>query len=265
MPKIQVNDIEIYYEIHGEGFPILMIHGFSANLDWWPQSIINELSKTFKVILFDNRGAGRTDKPDMEYSIRLFADDTAGLMDALNIKKTFIIGLSMGGYIAQELTLNYPEKVEKLILCGTSCGGSKSTPPSAETMKILMRDRNVITPEGAIREWIPILFSQDFITNHPDYIEYLIQRSLIAPIPPLNYRLQTKAVFSYNAGRKLKEIKTSTLILHGRKDIMLPSENAETISKLIPNAKLHIFDESGHLLFSERPEEVLMIIMDFLR
>jgi len=195
MPKIQVNDIEIYYEIHGEGFPIVMIHGITTNLDWWPQSLINELSKTFKIILFDNRSAGQTDKPDMGYSIRLFADDTAGLMDALNIKKVFIIGLSMGGMIAQELTLNYPEKVEKLILCGTSCGGSKATPPSAETLKILMRDRDAITQEEAIREWIPLLFSKDFIMNNPEYIENFVQRVLIAPIPPYNYRLQLNAVF----------------------------------------------------------------------
>ena len=265
MPKIQVNDIEIYYKIHGEGFPLVMIHGFSANLDWWPQSIINELSKTFKVILLDNRGAGRTDKPDMEYSIRLFADDTAGLMDALNIKKAFIIGLSMGGMIAQELTLNYPEKVEKLILCGTSCGGSKATTPSAETLKIIMRDRDAITQEEAIREWILKLFSKDFIMNNSEYIENFVQRGLIAPIPPYNYRLQTKAVFQFNAGRKLKEIKTSTLVLHGKKDIMLPPENAETIYKLIPDAKLHIFDEIGHLIFSEKPKEVLTIVMDFLK
>ncbi len=265
MPKIKVNDIEIYYEIHGEGFPIVMIHGFSANLDWWPQSLINELSKTFKVILFDNRGAGRTDKPDMEYSIRLFADDTAGLMDALNIKNAFIIGLSMGGMIAQDLTLNYPEKVEKLILCGTSCGGSKSTLPSGETMKILMRDRDVITQEDVIREWIPILFSKDFLMNNSEYIEYFVQRALIAPIPPYNYRLQNKAIFQFNTGRKLKEIKTPTLVLHGKKDIMLPPENAETISKLIPDTKLHIFDEIGHLIFSEKPKEVLTIVMDFLK
>ena len=265
MPKIQVNDIKIYYEIHGEGFPIVMIHGFSANLDWWPQSVINELSKTFKVIIFDNRGAGRTDKPDMVYSIRLFAEDTAGLMDALKIKKAFIIGLSMGGYIAQELTLNYPEKVEKLILCGTSCGGSKSTLPSPETMKIIMRDRDVITQEEAIREWIPILLSNDFITNNQEDIEDIVQRVLIAPIPPYNYRLQRHAVFQFNAGRKLKEIKTSTLVLHGKKDMMLPPENAETISKLIPDTKLHIFDEIGHLIFTEKPKEVLRIVMDFLK
>ena len=226
MPKIQVNDIEIYYEIHGEGFPIVMIHGFSANLDWWPQSLISELSKTFKVFIFDNRGAGRTDKSDMEYSIRLFADDTAGLMDALNIKKAFIIGLSMGGMIAQELTLNYPEKVEKLILCGTYCGGSKSTLPSEETMSILMRDREIISQEEAVREWIPLLFSKDFIMKNPEYIENLVKRALIAPIPPYNYQLQESATFHFNLGRKLKEIKTPTLILHGEKDTMLSSENA---------------------------------------
>jgi pimeloyl-ACP methyl ester carboxylesterase len=128
-----------------------------------------------------------------------------------------------------------------------------------------MRDRDAITQEKAIREWIPILFSKDFIMDNPEYIENFIQHGLIAPIPPYNYRLQTKAVFQFNTGRKLKEIKTSTLVLHGKKDIMLPPENAEIISKFILDAKLHIFDEIGHLIFSEKPEEVLTVVTDFLK
>ena len=119
MPKVKVNDIQIYYEVHGEGFPLVMIYGSTGRLDGWDPRLVEGLSKHFKLVLFDNRGAGRTETSNREYTVRLFADDTAGLMDALGISKAHILGISMGGAIAQELVLNYPEKVSKLVLCST--------------------------------------------------------------------------------------------------------------------------------------------------
>ena len=124
--KVKVNDINMYYEIHGEGFPLVMIQGIGQSSLMWPPIFLDEVSKSFKIIIFDNRGAGRTDKPDIEYSIKMFADDTIGLMDALNIERAHVLGYSMGGIIAQELVLNYPKRVEKLVLCSTDCGGNKA-------------------------------------------------------------------------------------------------------------------------------------------
>jgi pimeloyl-ACP methyl ester carboxylesterase len=142
MPKVRVNDIQIYYEVRGEGFPLVMIHGLGANLDWWEPRMVGELSKRFTTVLFDNRGAGRTEMSDRRCTMKLFADDTAGLMDALGISRAHVLGISMGGRIAQELVLNYPQKVEKLILCSASCGGKESVPPSEDVMKMLMADRS---------------------------------------------------------------------------------------------------------------------------
>ena len=104
----KINGIQIYYEIHGKGEPLILIMGLRRNVEWWYRQV-PDLSKYFKVLIFDNRGSGRTEKPVMDYSIRLFADDTAGLMEAHDIKKAHILGVSMGGYIAQELTINYPK------------------------------------------------------------------------------------------------------------------------------------------------------------
>jgi len=106
MPKVKVGDIEIYCEIKGEGFPLVMIQGLSSSLEWWDPRLIEALSKMFKLVLFDNRGAGRTDVSDRKYSVKLLAEDTAGLMDALGISEANILGISMGGMIAQELVLN---------------------------------------------------------------------------------------------------------------------------------------------------------------
>ena len=110
MPKVKVNDIQMFYEVHGEGFPLIMIQGLTANASWWDPRWIQTLSEKFKIIAFDNRGAGRTDISDREYSIKLFADDTASLMNALGIPRANVLAISMGGMIAQELVLNYPEK-----------------------------------------------------------------------------------------------------------------------------------------------------------
>ena len=134
MATVNVNDCKIYYEIHGEGAPLVLIMGLRRNVEWWYRQIPS-LSRQFQVIAFDNRGAGRSDKPDMEYSIRLFADDTAGLMDALNISKARILGISMGGYIAQELALNYPAKVHSLLLGCTGPGGARAVLMSPERME----------------------------------------------------------------------------------------------------------------------------------
>lgn len=123
MPKAKINDIDMYYEVQGDGFPLVMIMGFLGNANCWDARMLFPLADKFKVIVLDNRGTGRTDVSDKEFSIKLFAEDTVGLMDALDIPKAHVLGISMGGMIAQELALNYPERVEKLILKATFCGG----------------------------------------------------------------------------------------------------------------------------------------------
>lgn len=123
MPRVKVDDIEIFYEMQGEGAPLVLIMGWTASSESWDPQLVEELSRFYTVIVFDNRGTGRSDKPDLEYSIEMMTDDVAGLLEAINIQKAHVLGFSMGGMIAQELALRYPEKVSSLILCGTSCGG----------------------------------------------------------------------------------------------------------------------------------------------
>ena len=118
MPTIYVNDITMYYEIHGEGEPLVLIPGLPIDVTAFRQ-IISELAKHYRIIVFDNRGAGRTDKPDMPYSIGMMADDTAGLLAALGIQRAHVLGVSMGGRIATELTLRHPKMVKSLILVST--------------------------------------------------------------------------------------------------------------------------------------------------
>ena len=172
MPHLNANGIRIYYEIHGKGDPLVLIMGLRRNVEWW-YCQIPLLSKHFKVIAFDNRGAGRSDKPKMDYSIRLFADDTAALMEALKIKKANVLSISMGGYIAQELAINYPDKIRSLILGCTSCGGERAVVMSQERKKKFEAVEG-LTPEEILKNNMDIYFSDEFIQGHPENIEEFI-------------------------------------------------------------------------------------------
>ncbi len=264
MPNINANGVDIYYEVHGEGKPLVMIMGLSANLDWWVPEPLTTLSRHYQVITFDNRGAGRSSDPGVPITIKTMADDMVALMAALNIPKAHILGISMGGMIAQEVVLNYPDKVDKLVLCSTNAGGSKQVPPSMEVLKLLGADRAGLTDEQVARSTISLLYPPEFVKKHPEIIEATVRQILKAPIKADSYKRQIQAILQFNAGRRLKTVTTPTLVLHGKKDILIPPENANIIAGLIPDAKIAVFEESGHALFSVEPENVLQAILNFL-
>src|SRR5262245_23183263 len=138
MPRQRVGDIEIYYEVHGDGPRTLtMIRGLGSNLTAWYEQM-PELARRFRVVVFDNRGAGRTDKPDAPYTIAQMADDTAGLVAALGIQRTALLGISMGGMIAQEFALKYPTLLSCLILGCTFFGGTDTVRPAPEVTEALI-------------------------------------------------------------------------------------------------------------------------------
>ena len=254
----------MYYEVNGEGYPLVMIMGGGGNLDWWNPHMIEELSKNFKVVTFDNRGTGRTDLSDKEFSIKLFADDTVGLMSALGISQANILGWSMGGFIAQELALNYPERVKKLILYSTGCGGVKSVPRSQEAAAMLKRaSAGGMSTEEAVRMYIQPFLTSEFIDYNPDFVELIIQRMLKAPTSPEVRMRQTGAIMSFDSYDRLPRIKAPTLILSGKRDITCPPENGSILAKAIPNARLVFFENSAHLL-AEEMEEMLKVVTQFL-
>ena len=256
-------DIAIYLEVQGEGFPILLIMGLSANLDWWDIRLIKALSREFKLITFDNRGAGRTGTSDKECTIKLFADDTAGLMDALRIDKAHVIGFSMGGMIAQELVLNYPQKVEKLVLCSTNCGSANSIQPSQKVLEMLTADITGLSPEEVARMTLPFLLTTNFIEENSDLVELVTQRLIKHPISRESYMHQLKAIMGFDTFDRLHQIKIPTLILQGREDVLVASANGSVLAKAIPDAKLVYFENSAHML-AEDIGEVIHNLMVFL-
>ncbi len=253
MPIIKINDVNLYYELHGEGSPLVLIMGLRRNVAWWHRQI-PVLSRHFRVLAFDNRGAGRSDKPVMDYSIRLFADDTAGLMDALGIEDANILGISMGGYIAQELAIRHPRKVRSLVLGCTSCGGSRVVTMSEERLKKFTANEG-LTPEAILRKDMDIYFSDCFIESNPDKIKQFIEISLLHYQPPDAFLRQFAACQKHDTAGRVGEIKVPVLIAAGGDDPLVPSINSTVLKELIPEAELVFYPGKRHCFFMEEAEE----------
>lgn len=254
----------MYYEAHGDGFPLVMIQGLSENVYWWDPPLIKELSKNFKTILLDNRGVGRSNNPDGEISIELMAKDTLALMDAINVKQAYIVGHSMGGKTAMEIALNYPERVKKLILYSANCGGSHSIGPLRErTIELLEILSEQTHTRELVEEVMFHIFTEEFITQNPEFMKKKVDDIFIILTTPYTFGHQIMASSQYDSYDKLKEISVPTLIIHGKKDIITPPENAEIFVRNIPGAKLIYFDNNAHMIHTQEPEKFVKILLDF--
>jgi 3-oxoadipate enol-lactonase len=264
MSTAKVGDINIYYEIHGKGEPLVLIYGYAGDSGLWFRQI-PILSKKYRVIAFDNRGVGRSDKPDIPYTMAMMAGDIAGLLDTIGINAAHIFGISMGGMIAQHFTLNYPQRVISLILGCTFCGGVHSIQPKPESMAALFDfERLKKSPVEFIRQLIPFLFSQEFIEKNPDIIEKRVAKNLEYPTPVHGARNQAAAMIGHDTYELLPEIKVPTLVIAGDNDRLIPFENSRILASRIPKAELVIIKGAGHEFFIEDAEEANKIILSFL-
>lgn len=263
MPTMEVNGIHIYYEMHGEGDPLILIMGLRRNAEWWYRQI-PDLSKNFKLLIFDNRGAGRSDKPKIDYSIRLFADDTAELMKSLDIAKAHVLGVSMGGYVAQELAINYPEMVRSLVLGCTGAGGQSAVMMSSDRLK-KFTDIDGLSPEEILKKDMDIYFSDQFVKEHPEEIKKFIEISLRYYQPPDAFERQFAACLKHDTLHRLGRITVPTLIMSGDDDFLVPPENSRILKNLIPHAKLIFLEGKRHCFFIEEAERFNQEVVSFLK
>ncbi len=267
IPKVKVNDIEIFYEEHGEGQPVIMIPGWSGSTKSYP-AFTQIFARYFRFIVFDNRGAGQSSKPDIEYTTRMMADDAAGFMDSIGLERANIFGGSMSGMIAQELAINHKEKVRKLVLACTSCGGPNSVPISMAVRETT--DRYIDAPlEMSPRERMNILldifFTPEFLEGIREQVlnERMAVRELVPTPPRFTLRRQIEAVYQHDAYDRLSKIRAKTLIVHGKKDAIYPYENALILAERIPDAEIKLYGNTGHFL-AEEGEQILKDIIDFI-
>jgi len=264
MPVNKIGDINIYYEIHGEGEPLLLIMGLGGDASRWYR-IIPILSKKYKVISFDNRGVGQSDIPDIPYSMEMMADDAAGLLESFGIEAAHIFGISMGGMIAQHFALRHPEMVTSLILGCTRCGGEHMVLAAAGGGNPLNPDLvRVMTAEERARALLPYLWSQEFIDNNPDIVEEHVTMTTKNPVDVVGYTRQMEAADRLDTYERLPEITVPTMVIAGDSDLLIPAENSRIIASRIPGAELVIMEKLGHGFYSEANEETCRILMDFM-
>lgn len=265
MPKITTNNIELYYEIHGAGQPLVLISGLGYPLWQW-HKMVPFLAEHFQVITFDNRGVGQSDKPAGPYTAQMLATDTAGLLETLGIEKAIIAGHSMGGFIAQAMALDFPQKVAKLILCSTNFGGPHHVPVTAEAMKVLTD----VTSDALTRfkNGLAVSTAPDWSEKNPEMIEEWIQWRIANPIDPAPYQAQMAIGFGLMPEaaafeNKLPRLNVPTLILFGAHDKVVPPENASLLAEKIAGSKVVIFPDAGHFFPIEIAEAASQTITDF--
>lgn len=263
MPRVKVGDINMYYEIHGKGEPLVLIQGLMGNTDLWWQEI-PAFAKEYRVVAFDNKGAGQSDAPDIPYTMKMLADDLAGLLTAIGIESAHIYGHSMGGMIAQEFVLNYPQMVISLILGSTSSGILLSRPPDTGDSRNIMSPVPQ-SPEEHAREVVRSCVTPEFVKKNPEMIQVYMGQLLKHPAPPRGGVRQREAILNYGGTyERLPEIKAPTLLIHGDADQAVSVENSHILASRIPNTELVIIKGAGHV-FLETKDKVNRTVLDFLR
>jgi len=263
MPFQRVNGIQIYYEERGEGDPVLLIQGLGYPSGMWFLQI-PDLSKHFRTIVFDNRGVGRSDKPDEEYSVALMASDALELLRALGIGKAHVVGISMGGYISQEMCLQQPDRVDRLVLLATTCGG----PEYLDLTKDLWNETaafRILPADEMIRKGMALAAAPGFAQKRPELIERGVRIRLenLQPLYALNR--QASAAFLFDSKDRAHLIRCPTLILAGAQDRVMPFQLTQVLAGIMTKARLNVYPDAGHLLFLEKAREINQAIIDFLR
>jgi len=259
--SVPVGDISIACRVLGQGDPIVLIMGYGSTMDMWDPRFLDNLSAKYKVVIFDNRGMGNTTAPPGNFSIAQFANDTAGLMAALGIEKAHVLGWSMGSFVAQELAIRYPEKVNKLILYAGDCGGKEAVMPSSQVLRDLSNTSG--SPEERGMRLFDLLFPKDWLSKQPAFYKWF-------PLPketslPENMQRQVQAIAAWpGACDRLGSIKSPVLVVTGREDVIAPPENAFILAQRINVSWLVQFDGAGHGLMYQYPDRLAKIVTDFI-
>jgi len=261
MPKATLAGAELNYERAGEGEPLLLIQGMSANLLAWGRPFSSLLEQSFEVIFFDNRGMGLSSPVDEAFSIAEMAADTAALLDALEIESAHVLGISMGGMIAQELALAHPGRLRSLTIGCSYCGGPGSQlmdPADFQTLAEAMasgdRDR-------VLRAMYELNLSPGFRADENRYAEFTeMAAARAAARQTIVFQLQ--AITAHDTSARLPALSIPTLVVHGTVDRVLGYPNGPLIASLIPGARLETLEEVGHMFWWEQPERAAELVRE---
>jgi pimeloyl-ACP methyl ester carboxylesterase len=236
-------------------------------MDVWDPVLLSELASNRTVIIFDNRGVGNTTSGSKVFSIKQFANDTSGLLDALNIKKPVdVLGWSMGSFIAQELAILHPDKVNKLILYASICSGKQSVPPIPKATTFFTKNVTRITSNGNARfeASASLLFPKTWIKENPNYLQYLPKSKESASIQTILGQIRAMSTWT-DSCNQLSHITKPTLVIDGTEDVITPSANSLILAEKIPGAWLVQINGAGHGLMYQYPQRFSTIVQMFLK
>jgi len=264
MPRVWINGINLYYETHGnpDSLPLLLICGLSGYTRSWDR-FLPALSQDFFVILFDNRGVGKSDKPPAPYTMDELAADAEGILDHLDIESANVFGTSMGGMIAQHLALKSPDRVLHLALGCTSCDGAVVSHSARVANMLKPLPEQPQEREKVVRRQMRLLLSPTFLRGHPKEVDRLIIEALSNNQPIHAFLGQLAAARRHNTCARLTEIHLPTLVMHGTDDIVVPPENGLLLAQRIPGAQFISFEKAGHLFYIEQINKVNDALIPF--
>ncbi|TXT55058.1 MAG: Soluble epoxide hydrolase [Promethearchaeota archaeon] len=272
MPFADVNEIQLYYEIHGEGYPLFMLHGYGATSKVWIAQI-DALSEHFKVITYDQRSSGKSEHPNEDYKLDTLVEDLKGLMEFLKVEKTHLMGQSMGGWVSQNFVLKYPDKGNKLVLIGTNHKGA-----GLQILKNTLIDLHELAKndkEEAFWKYAKLMHHRSYLKamqenpskrfydlwSAEDLIEEFIGNNMV----PEDYERFEKAGSMHDVLDRLSEITQSAILIGGANDKMSPKLVLDQMHEALPNSQLEIIDRAGHHVFIEVAPTVNQLIIDFLK
>jgi pimeloyl-ACP methyl ester carboxylesterase len=262
MLRARVNGIELAYELRGTGSPLVMIHGAQGD-----QTMFSDLAGRFadhhRVLTFDQRGSGLSEKPHTAYTIALLADDTAELMGHVGFSAAHVIGVSMGGTIAQELTLRHPAQVRSLILGCTTPGGPKAVRIGGNAFAAAYSTQ-AMPAEQRGRALAEAAFTKGYIEQHPEIVSAMIEARRQRPLDPVALEQRMKAVLAFDAYDRLTQITCPTLVITGKDDALVAWQNSQLLADRIPGARLVLLEPAGHCFWLEQPKQSRDAMVQFL-
>lgn len=259
MPRIKAGEIELNYEIDGNGDALVFINGITMDTNGWAYQA-PFFSQYFRVIRYDCRGQGMSDKPDDDYSQQMHAEDLYNLLEVLNINKIHLVGLSNGGMIAQHFALRYPDKLTSLVLVDTCSYVDK--------LLQLMVDTWIKATEIGGNEFrydmsLPVIFSETFIRNNEENLIQMKENNLLTNSPKAVINL-VKATSKHDLKDRVSDIRCPTLIIVGEEDILIPLKYSKILHEKIEGSQLITIADCGHVPSLEKPAEFNEIVFRFL-
>ena len=259
MAIVESAGARIYWDQAGSGDPLLLIMGLGYAHQMWFRTL-PILEAKYRTVYFDNRGVGKSDVPPGPYPIAQMAADAAAVMSAAGLDRAHVYGVSMGGMIAQQFALDYPDRVNKLILGCTASGGPSAVRAKDEVMKVLMA-RATMTPDEGAEAMVPYIY--DASTPRARIDEDLIVRRSVYPSNE-GYLAQVQGIMAWTCFDRLNEIKAPTLVIHGETDELVPPGNGRLIAERIAGSRLVMIPHASHIYSTDQPEIAHQAILEFL-